>query len=455
MFKSSFAITIFTLFSLTISAFATAEVTETDKAINFHFEATLKEGSDSLRRFELPWEVVSNLLQKDLKDLQIYNADEQAIPFSIRKLGPERHEKQKTQDLSFFPMGEIEKLGTVLKQQDNKQGFEAIKLIRTGQRYLIIDSPNPAVDKQTLPLRQLTLNWEALNNWLPKSLKIEASDDLTQWETLAIKKLPFQMIENDTVLDNHQLSFKQPTLKRFIRLSGDEDFEPLLEALKSVSGDYYHLKLSSPINWNRIEAKNTESARQYYYDLPISIPFKRWGLEGQSKDSLYKGRLLTAYQPRHKQESKQWQSRQGFLQYSLQTKNGLVVSREASQGISQRWSREWRIDLEHDISEEKPPQLALAWEPLELVFLAQGKGPFKMRFASRTAEPGTRLDLNKILRKTTPQTIEIGSINQLSEIAPEKEDTQYKYLLWGLLAAAVLMLLFMAKGLLREMSSKA
>ena len=351
-------------------------------------------------------------------------------------------------------MGDIEKLGTVLKQQDNEQGFKAIKLIQAGKRYLIIDSPNPAEDEQTLPLRQLTLKWEALDNWLPKSLKIEASDDLTQWETLAITKLPFQMIENDTVLENHELTFKQPTLKRFIRLSGDEDFEPLLKALKSVSADYYHLKLSSPINWNRVDAKKPESARQYYYDLPVSIPFKRWGLEGQSKDSLYKGRLYTSYQPRHKQEVKEWQSRQSFLQYSLRTNNGLVVSRETRQGISQRWSREWRIDLEHDISEDKSPQLALAWEPLELVFLAQGKGPFKIRFANRTAQANTRMDLNKILRKTTPETVDIGTISQLSEVVPEKEKTQYKYLLWGLLAAAVLMLLFMAKGLLREMSSK-
>jgi len=107
MFKTIAALTIFTFLNLTASAFANTEGNETGHTNNYHFEATLTEGNNSIRRVELPWKVVSNLLQKDLKDLQVYNADDQAIPFSIRKLGPQKQDLQEKQ-LSFFPMGEID-----------------------------------------------------------------------------------------------------------------------------------------------------------------------------------------------------------------------------------------------------------------------------------------------------------------------------------------------------------
>jgi hypothetical protein len=63
------------------------------------------------------------------------------------------------------------------------------------------------------------------------------------------------------------------------------------------------------------------------------------------------------------------------------------------------------------------------------------------------------MNLAELLKATTPETVEVGPITQISEVAEKDTGNLYKYLLWGLLAAAFLMLLYMARGLLKEMNS--
>ena len=441
------------LFSLIGSSFADSTDTHSDRAGSYHFQASLEDGSSSLRSVQLTWPIVSNLLQKDLRDLQVYNADKQAVPFTIRSVAADKQVHQQIRKLNFFPMEDIEKLGILLKQEANEKGYKAVKLMQIGQRYLIIDNPKPDSDKRPLPLQQLTLNWNALDHWLPKSLRVEASDDLTRWQPLAIEKLPYRMAENGVVLENHDLRFKQSTQKRFIRLSGSEDFEPVLKALNDVSGHYYQSHVNhQPLNWSAVALEASDTARQYRYDLPPSVSIKRWRLESLAPDNLYKGRLYTRSAQRAGQKEPDWQLRQNFMQYSIRTEDGLVTS-EASQVVNRKWSREWRIDLMQDFTTDNLPKLELAWEPLELVFVAQGDGPFEIRYGSRSNQANTRMNLAKLLAEATPEAVEIGTITQLSKVTESDEGAQYKYLLWGLLAAAVLMLLYMAKGLFREMSS--
>lgn len=53
---------------------------------DFHYEAPLSDGKSSLRSTVLPWTVLSHLLQENQADLQVYNADNQAVPFNVRPL---------------------------------------------------------------------------------------------------------------------------------------------------------------------------------------------------------------------------------------------------------------------------------------------------------------------------------------------------------------------------------
>ena len=451
MFKPTLTLVVGALLSMASMAFAETN-NNSGSASDYHFKAILSDGSSSLRSAQLPWPVVSNLLQEDLRDLEVYNADQQSVPFTIRSMSADKRIQKQTRTLNFFPMGDIEKLGTILKQEADGQRYKTVTLTQTGQRYLIIDNPTIDRDKKPLPLQQLTLDWDELGHWLPKSLRIEASDDLTQWQSLSIEKLPYRMAENGVILQNHELRFKQAVKKRFIRLSGAEDFAPLLKSLTKVSGHYQRVSVSRPLNWNSTDLEPTENARQFIYKMPPSLSVKRWHLEGLTPDSLYKGRLYTRNTKRLGNKPNSWHFSQNFLQYSIQVDDELVTS-ESNSGPRRASSQEWRIDLEQDITPDALPKLALAWKPLELVFVAQGKGPFELRYGSRTVQRSARMNLAELLKVTTPEAVEVGPITQLSDVAEKDTGNLYKYLLWGLLAAAFLMLLYMARGLLKEMNS--
>jgi len=265
MFKPVVSIVACVVMALGSSAFA-----ETN-AEDFHFKATLSEGSESLRSVELPWSVVSNLLQRNQRDLQVYNADQKAVPFTTRFIASSKQSEQRTKKLNFFPMGDIEKLGTILEKEANKDTYKTVTLTKTGRRYLIIDNPEDKSSEKQLPLQSLTLDWKGLKHWLPKSLKVEASENLSEWQSVGVKALPYRLSEGGTALENNVLSFKQPISKRFIRLSGMEDFDPLLKSLQSVSAQYRKVSVVNDMNWDSVALQATTEANQFKYDLPPSL----------------------------------------------------------------------------------------------------------------------------------------------------------------------------------------
>ncbi len=419
---------------------------------DFHFKATLTEGSESLRSVALPWTVMSNLLQSNQRDLQVYNAEQKAVPFAVRPIAANKQAEKQTRKLNFFPMGDIEKLGTILKQEDNNGRYKTIKLVQTGQRYLIIDNPKAESNEDDLPLQALTLNWENLSHWLPKSLKVEVSDNLADWQSVDIKALPYRLSEGGIALENKELSFERSVGKRFIRLSGAEDFDPLLKSLQSVSGEYRRVSVINDLNWNKVSLKPTDIANQFQYDLPPSLSIKRWHFDDLASGSLYKGKLMTRFKRNSPADKERWFPRQNFLQYSLQTEAGLIKS--ASENATNYGRTDsWRFEFNQSINEGSTPALSIAWQPMELVFVAQGKGPFEIRYGSHTAKASSEFSLDGLLAQVEPEKLLINDIKQLSEVTKKGDGSQYRYLLWGLLAAAVLMLLFMAKGLLRDMDS--
>ena len=116
MFKLALPIVACALISSASTSFAESPDSR-GSADDYHFKATLSDGDRSLRSVQLPWMVVSNLLQEDLRDLEVFNADQHSVPYTIRSVSVDKQIQKQTRVLNFFPMGDIEKLGTILKQE--------------------------------------------------------------------------------------------------------------------------------------------------------------------------------------------------------------------------------------------------------------------------------------------------------------------------------------------------
>ncbi len=418
----------------------------------FHYEASLSDGHSSLRSAVLPWTVLSHLLQENQADLQVVNAAGQAVPSLVRPVASVTQNREEIRSLDFFSGDDPERLGTLLTLQDGGAA-KLTELNQPGRHYLIVHN-SPQTPDNELPLQALALDWLDLPHWLPKSLLLESSDDLLRWTPVGIAGLPYVLTEKSTTLENKILKFSEPVKARFIRLSGTDDFAPLLPTLLQVSGQFGESSTKNTLNWQAVGLQAGENLQTFDYEVPPSVPVSQWRLALTQPGSVYAGTLYTRSGKggRYGEQAGEWQYQHDFRDYLLTTDAGEL--RADAGTVSAGTSREWRFDF----SQPAPmlvtdaPRLELGWQPLEVRFVAQGAGPFRLRYGSRanTLEPVSAFDAN--LAATKAEAVTVGEEVQLSALEPEFTVPKLwlRLLLWGVLGSAVVALLWMARRLLRE-----
>ncbi len=420
----------------------------------FHYSAPLSEGSASLRRAELPWQVLSHLLQEGQADVRVYNADNQAVPASVRPVAAEPVEAE-LRSLAFFSGDDPERLGTLLTLQAGSSQVNLTPLTQTGGHYLIIHNPDIA-GKPTL-LQKLELQWEGLEQWLPSSLAVETSNDLQHWEKVDIDGLPYVLQEKGVRLENRLLKFSQPIQARFIRLSGKEDFAALIPALGLVAGYVGGQSPSVAARWQAVNLSAGDTPQQFRYELPISVPVSQWRMPLEQLGSLYEGTLSSRYgaAARYGARANEWQVQGDFRHYRLQTAGGELRSEPVEVPAYGYGGREWQLDFRLPNPLPASTQIELGWQPLEVRFVAQGKAPFRLVYGSRATDLPSAMTFDAALEKVTPETVQVGEESVLAPVVPETNRPWLVFLLWGVLVAAVGLLLWMGKRLFKEMKAGA
>jgi len=137
-------------------------------------------------RVALPLAVYQGSVRDDLGDLRVFNAHGEAVPYSLMRPPPPAHTREAATALPLFPL------------------HGSARIVLDGVR-LSVESPGAAVDLQThsgvvnntvnqyiLDARGLTTAIAALQLQWPETaadysgrIKIEASDDLDAWQTVA------------------------------------------------------------------------------------------------------------------------------------------------------------------------------------------------------------------------------------------------------------------------------
>ncbi|MGB0848302.1 MAG: DUF3999 family protein [Thiolinea sp.] len=422
---------------------------------SFQFEAELAEGETTLRRVELSWEVLTGLQQQGHTDLQVYNADNQLVPFSVRQRNAvTRAEKTMRRELNFFSGDNAQHLEQLLANQQSISRRHLRALSADNRHYLIIPA---GVDSDTAGLTSLGLEWQNLRQWLPKSLRVESSDDLVQWRSHAVEQLPFVLNERGVVLENRLIRLRKPVKSKFIRLSGGGDFAALLAALQQVDG-YYQESDEQPVNrnWQTVALNPGEKPQQYRYDPPPAMNLLKWRLALPQAGYMYSGKLYsrrpTVAQSGAQQAKNDWHYRHYFQQYHLQTAAGVV--RSAAESAVQLAGRQWLLEFDQPLTDAVTPMLEVAWNPLDVYFIAQGTGPFRLVYGSQSVKPVPAMQLDDKLMAGA-ETVSITQVIKLRDpVDPAANINWLAWLLWVVLAVSVVFLLWMAKRLWLEMNGK-
>lgn len=424
----------------------------------FHYQAPLSEATGEYRRVELPWFVLAHLLQAYQADLQVVNADNQVVPSRVSPIG-EVELSPEERSLSFFRGDDPTQVGLLLKLEPSPTAPKLEQLALADRHYLIVQ--NPLLEGKSFSLQSLNLSWDSthLAQWLPKSLSLEASDDLQTWQRITTKSLPYILKEKEVLVENHLIEFAQPVQARFLRLSGQMDFAPILSALQNVTG-IAPKQREQRIAWQTVPLLKTEHPQQYHYRMPASVPVKQWRMHLEQAGDLYAGELETRQPDERYGRPRNYESAVSFVDYRLSSELGEL--RAPVQGLpnSYGWSSDQTMDWRWTFTQPQPlaadkAVVEFAWQPLELHFIAQGKGPFRLVYGSD--ETIKHLDLpfddQALAERLAVKTVEVGAEQVLK---PLKSSSAYKqwlpYLLWGVLLVAVLMLLGMASHLWRDLN---
>ncbi len=381
----------------------------------------------ALQRLELPLEAYGACSRADLGDLRVFNAAGEEVPALVRRVAP------KTAASVGLPLFRLGNAG-------GGRDYDFRLQVRTSERGAVVEtrvSP-PGEEERLLLLDATGLASQpgALRFTLgsgPKLLRVSVrgSNDLGSWHAAGAGVLARMEHQNGRVLQDRVIlsgrAWKYYLVSGMQNLSG-------IEAVSAEPGTGPALRRFTSLSGTMVEEG------VYEYALPAGLPVDLLDLE--PADNAVLGVEVRA------------PAGDGWKRVAAGTLFRLTVDGQplVGAGLPLRGPLpKFRIAMQG-----APAPLRVGWVPHELVFMAQGEGPFTLALGNPGVQAGPDL-LGSMLSSEgmggTPMgTAELGAWKSLGgeeRLRPARSYT--KMLLWAVLGLGVAMLGAMAWHLARNM----
>jgi hypothetical protein len=410
---------------------------------------------EALQRLEIPQAVYGGSVEAYLADLRVFNGRGEIVPFAfLPRAVPESAESDAV-PLRFFPLHGLR--GTAAQDLDVRAERTAdgtvvrVRSSRGSARERVVLGYLVDASEHKTPLRTLELDWKPAADGFNGTLRVEGSDDLARWTTLAAAAPLLSLQFAGERLE--QKSVELPGVRsRYLRLSWPAQ-QPALE-LQRLHGRPGLAQVEPERRWSPAAITTGSKAAEYLFDLGGDLPVDRLRIELPEPNSLVAVDVLARRRPEDA-----WQSVARGVVYRLTRESAEVVSPPLHVAAFGR--RYWllRVDQKGGGLGTEMPAVQAGWVPQEIVFVARGEAPFQLAYGSsgmqrsaypvETVVPGWRPD--EPLPAAHART---GEQRELAGPAALRERLDYKtWLLWGALALGVAILAWMAWQLARQMPS--
>ena len=383
---------------------ATAAQPEASKATgDYAYRWPLKtDGQNAAWQFELTPEVYAVLIDPELGDFVVLNADGQAVPVARLTVDPATRPGVAQAPLPVFALPRrASAAGTDdLSLRLEHDGNGRLRLLQVDMgapaTSATLATPAPAVPapidyvmdadlgrdpKRPATVDRLDLRWPEIGD-VHARFAVEGSDDLEHWQMLVDGAAVVSLRRGGSVLQRRDIAL-QPTSLRYLRLRQlDGDPVPGLQvtARRTRGG-------AQPPQWRRVRAEFVDTAPDafgkghlYRYRLPAKLPVGRVGVI-LGADNATAEVILDAQNGSVDGEDA-WTPIGRTLLFRLQ-QNGLRIDNEDYALTAPIAAREWR--LRSSIALTPAPTMDVAYLPDRFVFLAQGRGPYTLAAGSRDA----------------------------------------------------------------------
>ena len=296
----------------------------------------------------------------------------------------------------------------------------------------------------------ISLDWNSPASGVVARFDVYASSDLQSWISARHGATVLALEENGVRIDRRDIRLDQKGFS-YLRLIRVDDGPDLVGLHAEVSGRYVEVGAPSPLQWIDASYRSTVSDDatheiQLRYELPAALPISQLRIGLFDDNALARVQVLTGTDA--SDGSTRWHPDAQATAYRLRRGDELIENPEIPLSSALR-TRALRLDSTTPLAQ--PPRVSAGYRPRQIVFLAEGDGPFQLAVGSRIARHpdypiATAIDRLRETRYWQPQTAKLGGMqtsageSAIAAPAIKPQSPAWKRgLLWAvlILAAAV------------------
>jgi Protein of unknown function (DUF3999) len=407
-------------------------------------------------QLDLPDSVYDGAARPDLGDLRVFNANGEAVPYAflprpspIATASTPRGfgvfpltvdtTRPESADLSIHFRVDAERKVVDIRSRDGTpvsgsrvEGY----LVDTGE-----------LDK---PLVGLTLRLREAGD-VNARVRVDASDDLASWRTIVTSAPLLSLTHDGRRLVRDKIEFG-PSRARYLRLTW---LTPQAPALEMVQGDVGSELLDPPRRMRKAAGvAEKDNPNAFVFDLGSVLPAERLTLELPELNT-----VVPVYFDVRTAPEEPWRSVGFTVAYRLRQEGGEAVNTALGVVVSSARYVRARLDPKAGGVGKTPPTLVVGWYAQPLVFAARGEAPFELAYGSRRVEPGAlairTLVPDYVAGKPLPANVGVATLaappSEANRAAMREPLDATRWLLWGTLVAASVLLGYMGLRLTRQM----
>jgi hypothetical protein len=414
------------------------------------------DGQHALYEIDIPVAVYRAITRADLGDVRVFNAQGEVVPHALRPRVAVREQSGGAVRLPLFPLwgegrNKIDDLNLHIEKRGDGMIVDVQSRAKSGaEKKLLGYLLDASAVKRSLTT--LEFDWQNRAGNFIGTVRIEGSDDLSNWNVLAdnaaLARLSF---------DGHQVKRSRVEVRaakaKYLRISWPENQAPL-EAL-TVVAESSPTVITSPRLWQSFVASPAaDRSGEYNYDLGGALVFDRLRVRLPQVNTLVQVQILS-----RAKSSGEWHPVTSALAYRLREGDAELTSPEII--VTSYGERYWllRVDQKGGGVGGGALTIEIGWVPHKLVFAARGAGPFQLAYGSAWVKPAT-LAIDSMIPgyKTNAEfkvaRATLGAPATLAGVSRLSAARDYKTLaLWGSLIFGVSVLGWMALRLSRQVAT--
>ncbi len=436
----------------------------TDYAYVFPIETPPHDGNDtsSAWRVELTPEVYRWTQDADLRDLEIFNAEQHPVPFA--RLAVEASAKTEEQSKS-LPVLELPASAKTtpgdLRLIIDRDAQGHLRRIDAGERSSAsTTSGDWLLDASGLDraIDRIVLSWREPASGIVARFAVDTSDDLQNWRNSGTATV-LALEQQGARLERREIPLGGARAK-YLRLRRLDDGSAIV-GLRAEARSIEHTRALPARAWIDAEPKaasQDEAAprgiTRFDYTLAAALPVDIARIELASDNALAP---ISVFARTLDATSTPWIRIGGLTAFRLRQGDETLRNDDIDMRSAQRL-RVFRIESATALTEA--PHLSLGYRPDSLVFLAEGSGPYVLaagsaeaRHAEYPIEPALASLRASLGKDWQPPVAKLGagqtSGGDNAMRAPPAPVPWRRWLLWGILVGGALLIAGLALSLLR------